>query len=138
MSITRALAPLFLIILLAAPGALAKSTALEAAPADTDFALVIHGLGQLEPLLDEHVDTMKRYGLDAPDIEMFLDMLREASPRLKKTRGPLAAELGLTEAGSLAVYALLGQAPDPQVVAVMDVKERKKVIKTVMKAGKKK
>jgi hypothetical protein len=131
MSMTRALAPLFVMLLLAAPGALAKSTALEAAPADTDFGLVIHGLGQLEPMLDEHVDTMKHYGLDAPDIEMFLDMIRDTSPRLKKTRGPLAAELGLTETGSLAIYALPGEAHAPQVVAVMDVKERKKVIKTV-------
>lgn len=131
MSMTRALVPLFLMTLLAAPGALAKSTALEAAPADADFGLVIRGLGQLEPMLDEHVDTMKHYGLDAPDIEMYLDMLRDTSPRLKKTRGPLASELGLTETGSLAIYALLGEGLDPQVVAVMDVKERKKVIQTV-------
>ena len=128
---TRTLAPLFLVALLTAPGAMANTTALEAAPADTSFGLVIRGLGQIEPMLHEHADTMGRYGLEAPDIEKFLDMIRESSPRLKKTRGPITTELGLAQTGSLAVYARPSETPEPYVVVVTDVSDRTKMIKTL-------
>ena len=117
-------------LLLLTTSALAQPSALRAAPAGTDFAVVVQGLGQIEPMLREHIESMERYGLDAPDLEFYLKELRAASKRLKKTRGPLMEAMGLTATGAVAVYAQKGADGHANATVVMDVKDRKALIKS--------
>ena len=128
---TRLITALSVGLLLLTTSALAQSNALRAAPAGTDVAVVLHGIGQIEPMVREHIESMERYGLDAPDLDFYLNELRKLSKRFKKARGPLVESMGLSATGSIAVYAQPGADGHADVTVVMDVKDRKALIKSM-------
>ena len=125
------LIPLALGLLLFTSSAIASPSALRSAPEGTRFAAILHGIGQLEPMLQEHLDSMASYGLEAPDMDRMLSELREKIPHVKKSKQNLLPALGLSEKGSIALYARQGAEGEPYFTVVLDVDDRKTFLKTI-------
>jgi hypothetical protein len=110
--------------------ALAGPSALEVTPPDTVFAMAFRGLGQLQPLLDEHGERMVELGLEDPGMDRLWKFLRKELSGLRLRRGPLAPALGLAPEGAIAFYFTKIDDEDLGVI-VLDVSDRSALIRTL-------